>query len=226
MSKPTKKTFCSKLVVGALQNCLLQAFASICPVCANHFMVSAFILNFRGATPLDCKELNNLPRPPTGTLRIVRCPRGPVPCNPASRVPQCTQTPAAMLLRHKHVVPAAVLQTVDHHQPGGGWSMVALRQHELLCHPALDYSVSNGTPLPQLCHLLLLKSGNLAVQGRRDPPPQQTTLTFGLYADRYQLRGLLNINTKICIIDFAGDGNRPKKVALQPHICMGGATVL
>ena len=34
----------------------LEAFASICPIPANEFMVSACILNFPGATPLDCKE--------------------------------------------------------------------------------------------------------------------------------------------------------------------------
>ena len=42
----------------------LEAFASICRVPANEFMVSGFILNFPRATPLDCKELDNLPRPP------------------------------------------------------------------------------------------------------------------------------------------------------------------
>ena len=42
----------------------LEAFASICPVPANQFMVSAFILNFPWATPLGCKELDNLPRTP------------------------------------------------------------------------------------------------------------------------------------------------------------------
>ena len=42
----------------------LEAFASICPVLADQLMVSAFIMNFPGATPLDCKELDKLPRPP------------------------------------------------------------------------------------------------------------------------------------------------------------------
>ena len=65
----------------------LEAFASICPVPANQFMVSAFILNFPWATPLDCKELDHLPRPPTGTVRVVRRPRGPLPPNPASPIP-------------------------------------------------------------------------------------------------------------------------------------------
>ena len=110
-----------------------------------------------------------------------------------------------MLLRHEHVVPAAVLQTLDRLQLGAGWSMVALRQQGLLHLPAVDYSLSNSTLLPQLCHLLLQKSGTLAVQGRRDPPPQQATLTLGLYADGYQPRGCPNVNNKICIIDFAGD---------------------
>ena len=52
----------------------LEVFANIYRVPANQFMVSIFILNFRGATSLDCKELDNLPRPPTGTVRVVRRP--------------------------------------------------------------------------------------------------------------------------------------------------------
>ena len=110
-----------------------------------------------------------------------------------------------MLLRHEHVVPAVVVQTLDRLQPGVGWSMVALRQHDLLHLLAVDYSLSSRGLLPELCHLLLHKSGTLAVQGRRDPPPQQATLILGLYANGYQPRGRPNINTKICVIDFAGD---------------------
>ena len=106
-----------------------------------------------------------------------------------------------MLLRHPHVV----LQTLDCLQRGAGWCMVALRQPELLHLPAVDYSLSNSRHLAQLCHLLLQKSGTLAVQGLRDPPPQQATLTLGLYADGYQPKGRPNVNTKICIIDFAGN---------------------
>ena len=183
----------------------VEAFASICPVPANQFMAWACILNFPGATPLDCRELDTLPRPPTGIVQVVRCPMGRVPPNPAGTVPQCPQAPAAVLMRHEHVVPAAVLQTLDRLQPGAGWSMVALRQHELLHLPAVDYSLSNSRVLPELSHLLLQKSGTLAVQGHRDPPPQQATLTLGLYADGYQPRGRPNVNTKICTIDFAGD---------------------
>ena len=85
----------------------LESFASICPVPANQFMVLAFILNFPGATPLDCKELHNLPWPPTDTVRVVRRPMGPLPPNSASPVPQCPKAAAAMLVRHDHVVPAA-----------------------------------------------------------------------------------------------------------------------
>ena len=83
--------------------------------------------------------------------------------------------------------------------------MVALWQQELLHLPAAVYSLTNNTLLPELCHLLLQKSGTLAVQGRRDPPPQQATLTLGLYADGYQPRGRPSVNTKICRIDFVGD---------------------
>ena len=78
-------------------------------------------------------------------------------------------------------------------------------EQELLHLPAVEYSLSNSTLLPELCHLLLQKSGTLAVQGRRDPPPQQATLTLGLYVDGYQPKGRPNVNTKICLIDFAGD---------------------
>ena len=108
----------------------LEVLASISPVPANQVMVSAFILIFFGATPLDCKELDNLSRPPTGTIRVVRRPMGPLPPNTASLGhwrPQCPKAPAPMLLRHEHVVPAAVLQTLDRLQLGAAWSMVALR---------------------------------------------------------------------------------------------------
>ena len=105
----------------------LEAFATMCRVPANQFMMLAFILNLFGATPLDCKELDNLPRLPIGTVRVVRRPMGPLPPNPNNRDPQCTQEPAAMLLRYEHVVPAAVLQTLDRLQPVAGWSMFALR---------------------------------------------------------------------------------------------------
>ena len=183
----------------------LEVFGSICPVPTNEFMVSAFILNFPRATPLDCKELDNLPRPPTGTVRVVWRPMGPLPPNPASPVPQHPKAPVAMLLRHEHVVLAAVLQTLDRLQLGAAWSMVALRHQELLHLPAVEYSLSNSRVLPELCHLLLQKCGTLAVQGRTDPPPHQATLTLGVYAHGYQPRGRPNVNTKICIIDFVGD---------------------
>ena len=81
----------------------------------------------------------------------------------------------------------------------------ALRQQELRHLPAVDYSLSNNRLLPELCHLLLQKSGTLAVQGHSDPPPQQATLTLGLYADGYLPRGRPNVKTEICIIAFARD---------------------
>ena len=65
----------------------LEAFASICPVPTNEFMVLAFILNFPRATPLDCKELDNVPRPPTGTVRVVRRPMGPLHPTPPAQFP-------------------------------------------------------------------------------------------------------------------------------------------
>ena len=70
---------------------------------------------------------------------------------------------------------------------------------------AVECSLRNSTLLPDLCHLLLQKSRTLAVQVRKDRPPQQATLTLGLYADGYQPRGRPNANTKICIINFVGD---------------------
>ena len=182
----------------------LEAFASICPVRANQFMVSTFILNFPRATPLDCKGLDNVPRPPTGTVRIVRRPMGPLPPSSASPVPQCPPTPDAMLLGHDHVVPVGVLQILDRLQLGAGWSMVALRQRELLHLPTVEYSLSNSGLLPELCHLPLQNLGTLAVRCR-DPPPQQATLNLGLYAHGYQPRGRPNVNTKICRIDLVGD---------------------
>ena len=73
----------------------LEAFASICPVPANQFMVSAFILNFPRATPLDRKELDNVPRPPPlaqsglcgAQLALTTQPRHP--STPASQGTSC-----------------------------------------------------------------------------------------------------------------------------------------
>ena len=133
-----------ELLVGALQKCLtslddfivdnftarvngdiskLQAFVSIRTVSADQFMVSAFIMNFPGATPLDCRDLDKQPRPPCGTVRVVRTPMGPLPPPPPpppNPVTQSPQAPAATLLRHEHVVLAAVLQTLDRLQLGAG----------------------------------------------------------------------------------------------------------
>ena len=194
----------------------LEAFASICPIPADQFMVSAFAMNFPTATPLQAKDLDQLQRPPSGTFTVVRRSPGPLPTTQATSVTQAPECQAAALrLRHEHVVPAAVLRTLDHLQPGVGWSMVALRQQEDLHLPAVDYSLDNRKLLPQLCHLLLQKCGSLAAQGRQKPPPTHATLTLGLYADGYQPRGRPNINTKISIIDFQGhwfpmSGNVPR----------------
>ena len=83
--------------------------------------------------------------------------------------------------------------------------MVALRQQELLHLLAVESSLSNIRLLQELCHLLLQKSGTPVVQGRKDPSPQQATVTLRLYADGYQPRGRPNVNTQIFSIDFPGD---------------------
>ena len=57
--------------------------------------------------------------------------------------------------------------------------MVALRQQELLHLPAVEYSLTNSRLLPKLCHLVLQKSGTLAVQVRRDPPPPTSRPNLG-----------------------------------------------
>ena len=175
----------------------LEAFASICPIPADQFMVSAFAINFPTATPLQAKDLDQLQHPPSGTFTVVRRSLGPLPTTQATSVTQAPECQAAALrLRHEHVVPAAVLHTLDHLHPGVGWSMVALRQQEDLHLPAVDYSLDNRKLLPQLCHLLLQKCGSLAAQGRQKPPPPHATLTLGLYADGCQPRGRPNINQK------------------------------
>ena len=61
----------------------LEAFASICPVPADQCMVSAFIMNFPGDTPLDCKELDPLPRPPFWHGPGCVAPNGPFATCPA-----------------------------------------------------------------------------------------------------------------------------------------------
>ena len=66
----------------------LEAFASICPIPADQFMVSAFAMNFPTATPLEAKDLDRLPRPPSGTFTVVRRPLGPLPTTEATSVTQ------------------------------------------------------------------------------------------------------------------------------------------
>ena len=172
----------------------LEAFASICPVRADQLMVLAFVMNFPGATPLDYKELDKLPHPPSGTVKVVCRPMGPF------QAPQSCHA-QALYFRDEQVVPAAVLQALDRLQPGAGWSMVALRQQEDLHLPSIDYSLTNSMLLPQMCLLLLQKTGQVAAQGRQAPPTQQATLT-GLHAYGYQPCSRLNISTKISLIDF------------------------
>ena len=117
----------------------LEAFASICPLPDDQFMVSAFAMNFPTATPLQAKDLDQLQRPPSGTFTVVRRSLGPLPTTQATSVTQAPECQAAALrLRHEHVVPAAVLRTLDHLQPGVGWSMVALRQQEDVHLPAVN----------------------------------------------------------------------------------------
>ena len=181
----------------------LEAFASICPIPADHFMVSAFAMNFPTATPLQAKDLDQLQRPQSGTFTVVRRSLGPLPTTQATSVTQAPQCQAAALrLRHEDVVPVAVLRTLDYLQPWVGWSTVALRQQQDLHLSAVDYSLDNRKFLPQLCHLLLQKCGWLAAQGRQKPPQPHATLTLGLYADGYEPRGRPNISTKMSIIDF------------------------
>ena len=174
----------------------LEAFASICPVPANQCLL--------GATPLDRKELDKLPRPTFGTVTVVRrplpAPRDPSPDTQAIQSPQ--RHANVLYLRHKHVVPTAVLQTLERLEPGASCSVVALRQQEDLHLPSLDYSLTNSKLSPQLCHLLLQKTGLVAAQGRQASPPQHATLTVRLYGDGYQPRGRSDISTQICLLDF------------------------
>ena len=105
----------------------LEAFASICPIRTDLFMVSAFARNFPTSTPLEAKDLDQLPRPPSGTFTVVRRPLGPLPTAQATSVTQAPRCQAAALhLRHEQWVPPAALRTLDHLQPGVGWSMAAL----------------------------------------------------------------------------------------------------
>ena len=109
----------------------LEAIASRRPIPADHFMVSAFSMNFPRATPLEAKDPDELlpPPPPKWHHHSFAQAFGPLPTTQATSATQAPQCQAAALhLRHVHVVPAAVLCTLDHLQPGVGWSMVALRQ--------------------------------------------------------------------------------------------------
>ena len=62
----------------------LEAFASICPIPGDQFMVSAFAMNFPTATPLQAKDLDQLQRPPSGTFTVVRRSLGPLPTTQAT----------------------------------------------------------------------------------------------------------------------------------------------
>ena len=111
------------------------------------------------------------PRPPSSALTVVRRPMGPPLATRAGAGQSQGPTAHPLRLRHNHIVPAAVLQTLDRLQPGAGRSIVALRQQEEHLLPSVDYSLTNKKLLPQLCHLLLQKCVTLAAQGRRQPLP-------------------------------------------------------
>ena len=81
--------------------------------------------------------------------------------------------------------------------------MVSLRQQEQSNLPVVDYSLKNNRVLPQLCHLPLQECGTIVVQGWQELPPQQGTLTVGLYA-WVLVEGCPNVGTKIITIDFEG----------------------
>ena len=66
----------------------LEAFASICPILADQFMVSAVAMNFPIATPWEAKDLHHLPRPPSGTFTVMHRPLGPLPTTQATSVTQ------------------------------------------------------------------------------------------------------------------------------------------
>ena len=121
----------------------LEAFASICPVLAYQFLVSAY----RGATPLECKELDKLPRPPFATAKVVRRPMGPLHDTHAILVPHSSHA-RALHLRHEHVVSAAVLQTPDRLQLGVGWSMVALSTRKTY----IFLQWTTPSPTTSFCH--------------------------------------------------------------------------
>ena len=55
------------------------------------------------ATPLDCQELDKLPRPASGTIKVVRRPTGALIDTHAIQAPQSHAH--AIYLRHEHVVP-------------------------------------------------------------------------------------------------------------------------
>ena len=154
------------------------------------------------ATPLKTKELGMLPRPPSSALTIVRRPIGPPAATRACLAPAKGPKADPLRLRRNHIVPVAVLQTLDRAQPEAGWSMVSLRQQEELLLPSVEYFLSNTKLWPQLCHLLLQKCGTLAAHGHGHPPPLNATLTVALYVDGYQPRGRPNVNTKISVIDI------------------------
>ena len=56
--------------------CKLEAFASICPILADQFMVSAFAMNFPTATPLQAKDLDQLHAPQVAPSQLCV---GPLP---------------------------------------------------------------------------------------------------------------------------------------------------
>ena len=84
------------LVKGEISK--LEAFAIICPIPADQFMVSAFAMNFPTATPLEAKDLDQLPRPPSGTFTVVHRP-WPLAYHtghisyPSTTVPGCCASP-------------------------------------------------------------------------------------------------------------------------------------
>ena len=73
----------------------------------------------------------------------------------------------------------------------------------LIWHKFISYNQYYTTPKEEPADSLVLWGGSYTV--RRETPPQQATLTLGLYADGYHPGGRPNVNTKICILHFVGE---------------------
>ena len=149
----------------------LEAFAIICPIPPDQFMVSAFAMNFPTATPLEANATIDQPTP--------GCRWSKVRKTVAGTTSSWRSRSAAAWHSGSWVTDVACVVGKG---PRGLCTIVKVALGGI---GSWSRSLDNRKLLPQVCHLLLQKCGSLAAQGRQETP------TTPCHPDLRPLRGRL-----------------------------------